>query len=219
MEKFWGLVEYKPQWTLTLRGVIVVLLLAAAGVLLIMSQIHSFLAFSKPIKADALVVEGWIGDEALKGAIAEFAQGDYKLLITTGAPIGKGFYLTQYQNTAELSSAILGDFGFDSTKLVTLPSSNVKRNRTAAAAFTVYEWLANTDLSVRSINLYSSNLHTRRSWLIFKQVLEPKIEVGVICAPSFDYEPKHWWTTSAGVRSVISETIAYLYSRLISWSS
>jgi hypothetical protein len=29
-----------------------------------------------------------------------------------------------------------------------------------------------------------------------------------------NFDPAHWWRSSAGVRTVIGEAIAYLYSRL-----
>lgn len=218
MERFWGLVEYKPQWTLTLRGWLIAFLVAAAMLLLAIARIHSFLAFSKPIKADALVVEGWLGDDALKGAIVEFERRGYKILVTTGSPLSRGFYLSEYKNSAELASASLAALGFDASQIATVPSPKVKRNRTAAAAVAVRAWLATTDSAIKSINLYSSNVHSRRSWLVFKQVLGPEINVGVISHPTADYEPNSWWTTSAGVRSVISETIAFFYSRLTNWS-
>ena len=85
--------------------------------LFIRSQIHPFLAVSAPIKADALVVEGWMRDDAVKEAITEFDRGGYKILIVTGAPIAKGYYLSQYKNFAELTTATLVTLGFDKDKL------------------------------------------------------------------------------------------------------
>jgi hypothetical protein len=34
---------------------------------------------NKPIQADALLVEGWVGDSVLQGAAAEFEQGNYQI--------------------------------------------------------------------------------------------------------------------------------------------
>lgn len=30
---------------------------------------------------------------------------------------------------------------------------------------------------------------------------------------SHEYDPRHWWRTSEGVRNVVGESIAYLYAR------
>ena len=215
VEKFGGLLTYKPQWTLTLRGWSLVLLLAIVLISLLVTKIQPFLTVSAPIKADALVVEGWIGDAAIEGAIAEFKRGKYKLLITTGLPISRGSYLVEYDNFAELAAATLIALGFDSNKIVTVPTPKVLRNRTAASALALRQWFASTDVSIKAINLYSSGVHTRRSWLLFKRVLAPEIEVGTISHPPTRYNAKYWWTTSEGFKSVICEVISYVYAKLI----
>lgn len=182
-------------------------------------RIHSFLAVFAPIKADALVVEGWLRDDAVKEAIAEFERGGYKILLVTGASIEKGYYLSQYKSFAELTTATLVTLGFDKDKLVAVPAPKVKRNRTVASAVALREWLLTSELPIKSINLYSYDVHTRRSWLIFKKVLEPEVQVGAIAYPSSEYDFQSWWKMSQGVRSVVSETIAYLYVRFINWKS
>ncbi len=89
------------------------------------------------------------------------------------------------------------------------------KDRTYASAVTFRQWLLNSNLKVQSINLYTFDVHARRSWLIFKEVLAPKIKTGVIAVKTRDYEPNNWWSSSEGVRSVISEAIAYIYARFL----
>ena len=194
------------------------LLLTVALMLLMVTQVHSFLAYSKPIKADALVVEGWLNDEALLGALVEFNRGNYQLLITTGLPLPRGTYLSQYKTTAELTAATLMALGFEQNKLVVVPAPKVLKDRTEASAVALRQWLTETGKTIHSINLYSQDVHTRRSWLLFKRVLEPEVQVGAIANPTADYDTRYWWTTSTGARSVLSETIAYFYSKLFRWS-
>ncbi len=67
------------------------------------------------------------------------------------------------------------------------------------------------------MNLYSFDVHSRRSWLIFKKVLAPEIKVGIVAVKSQIYDPKHWWIYSEGVRSIFSEAIAYMYARIVNW--
>jgi hypothetical protein len=210
------LIHRKEMWTLTFQGWIVTLLCIAALSLGIVTNLHSFLSVSSPVQADILVVEGWLPDEALKGAIAEFNSHSYKKLITTGLPLLKGSYLAEYNNFAELAAATLIALGFDQQNLVVVPATDVIKYRTYAGAAALRQWLEKSDLKGKSINLYTLGVHARRSWLIFKQVLAP-IEVGVIAAKPIDYDPKKWWNYSAGVRSVSDETIAYVYARLVNW--
>jgi hypothetical protein len=39
--------------------------------------------------------------------------------------------------------------------------------------------------------------------------------VGVIAAPDPEYDANKWWASSSGVRTLIGETIAYLYARFL----
>ncbi|MBD1808181.1 YdcF family protein [Microcoleus sp. FACHB-SPT15] len=207
----------RETWVLTIQGWIVTLVSITTLMVFLLNYIHPFLAPTSPIKADILVVEGWVQDYVIKDAIQEFRKGGYKKIITTGLPIEQGFYLAQYKNFAELAAATFIALGFEQDQLIAVPGPSVVRNRTSASATALRQWLANSDLTVDSINLYSYDVHARRSWLIFKQALAPEIKVGVIAAKPLSYDPKHWWVSSEGVRSIISETVAYLYARLIDW--
>jgi acyl-CoA synthetase (AMP-forming)/AMP-acid ligase II len=213
------LIERKEVWVLTAHGWLVILGCVIALMLFLFTHIHSFLAPTSPIKADILVVEGWMEDYAIKSAIKEFEKGRYQKVITTGTPVQLGYYLSQYKTTAELAAATLMALGFAPDKVVSVSAPEVVRNRTAASAAALREWIAKSDLKVKSINLYSYDVHTRRSWLVFKQALEPEIKVGVIAVEPYNYNPKQWWISSAGVRSIIAETIAYLYARIVSWKA
>lgn len=207
------------MWVLTAQGWLLTLLGFIAFMLLIVTNIHPFLAPYSPIKAEVLVVEGWITDYAIEDAIKEFERGGYQKLITTGLPLERGYYLAQYKNFAELSAATLITLGFDREKLVAVPTPYAIRNRTSASAQALHQWLANSGLEVKGINVFSLDVHARRSWLIFKQVLAPDVNVGIIAVKSQSYDPNHWWVSSEGVRSIISEGIAYIYARLIGWKS
>ncbi len=203
------------KWMLTARGWLVAITFALSLIISIITHIHPFLAVNSPLKADVLVVEGWLPDYALKDAIAEFQSGAYHKIITTGGPLPIGFYLAEYNNFADLSAATLKKLGLEEEKLIAVPAPDVMKKRTYASAVALRQWLSSSDLKVEAINLYTLDVHARRSWLIFKKVLAPKIKTGVIAIKSRDYEPKNWWSSSAGVRAVIFETIAYIYARFV----
>jgi hypothetical protein len=207
----------KKKWVLAFQACLITLACIPILMVSLLTHIHSFLAPSSPIKADVLVVEGWMQDYALKEAITEFNRGSYQKLITTGLPLEQGFYLAHYKNFAELATATLIELGCDRDKLVAVPGPNVVKNRTAASAVALQQWIANSELKINSINLYTFDVHARRSWLIFRQALAPEIKVGVIAVESLSYDPKQWWISSEGVRSIIDETIAYIYARFVDW--
>jgi hypothetical protein len=214
------LIHREEMWVLTTQGWLVSFLCIASLALFVLIYIHPFLAINSPIQADILVVEGWMKDYAIKEAISEFKKGDYQKIITTGLPIDLGYYLlSQYKTTAELSAATLIALGFEQDKLVAVPGPNVVKNRTTASAAALREWLVASNLKVTSVNLYTYDVHARRSWLIFKQALAPDIKVGVIAVKPVSYDPKRWWMSSEGVRSVLFETIAYIYMRFVDWKA
>ena len=213
------LMRRREIWAITREGWVIAMMGLIISMMLIVNNIHPFLAVSSPVKADILVLEGWLPDYAIESAIAEFKKGKYRQLITTGIPLSKGYYLAEYKNYAELTAATCIALGFDRDKIVAVPATNVLKYRTAASAIALRDWLATSALKVDAINLYSLGTHARRSWLIFKEVLHPEIQVGIIAAETQDYNPQEWWKSSEGFRTVTGEMIAYLYARFVSWKT
>lgn len=210
------LVYRQRKWKATVQKWGITLMCAATLVVLMVANVHPFLSVNSPTKADVLVVEGWLLDYALQQAITEFESGSYRLLVTTGGPLERGSHLAKYNNYAELAAATLKALGLEKEKIVAISTPSVIKNRTYASAVAVQQWLSNSNLQLKAINLFSSDVHARRSWLIYKQVLAPKIKVGVIAAEQQSYDANKWWSSSAGVRSVIDELIAYIYVRFVS---
>ncbi len=183
------------------------------------SNIYPFLAVNSPIAADVLVVEGWVPDRVLEAALAEFRRGSYQKLIATGLPLSLGYHLSEYKSFAELAAATLMALGLEKEHVVAVPAPNSLQNRTYTAAVALKQWLLTSDLKVSAINLYTLGPHARRSQFIFKKVLAPDISVGAIAAEPLDYNSQTWWKSSEGVRTVIFETIAYIYARFVNWKN
>ncbi len=191
-----------------LCGIVVTLLL------IFVINIYSFLAYHNPVKAEVLIVEGWVPDYALEKAVYEFNYGKYGLIITTGGPLLEGSYLSHYKTFAELTAASLKKLGVPKDKIIALPSAYVFKDRTYASALEVNKWLLKHP-NLKTINLFTMGVHARRSYLLFKKALSSKIKLGVIVVASKDYNPEKWWSSSSGVRTVISEQIAYIYIRYL----
>ena len=214
------LIKRQEMWTLTAQGWAIAIALIAYLIFFTITHVHSFLAVTSPIKsAQALIVEGWLPDYAIEEALAEFQNGSYYQIITTGGTLGKGSYLTGYKNFAEVTAATFIKLGLETEKVVAVPTPFVVKDRSYASAAEFYRWLSNSNLQIESINLFSLDVHTRRSWLIFKKLLNPSIKVGVIAAKTQDYDPEKWWASSQGVRTIIDEAIAYIYARFLDWKA
>tara|TARA_Y100000588_G_scaffold165341_1_gene179364 strand:+ start:315 stop:968 length:654 start_codon:yes stop_codon:yes gene_type:complete len=208
-----GLIKKKERYGLTLRGWLVAGLMGVVFLAIAKSVLYPFLALSSPVRGSIMVVEGWLPDYALKVAVADFRMGDYELLITTGGPLGKGAYLAEYQNYADLMAATLTAKGFNKSKIVSIPAPTVRKDRTYATAVKVRQWLSKNKPSVSAIDVYSLGPHARRTRLLFDAAMGRDIRVGIISVASKDYEADGWWRSSDGVRTVLSETIAYIYAK------
>ncbi|MGI0493388.1 hypothetical protein ACN4EG_16525 [Alkalinema pantanalense CENA528] len=206
--KLW---QRREIWCPTWRGWIVLGALIVGLGWAMVPQIHPFFAVTAPIPAEALVVEGWMDDVAVVQAIAEFKFRPYKMLITTGSPLPKGFYLAEYQDFATLSRATLIQRGFPADRIVAVPAPFVIKNRTYTAALSVRRWLEETHSSMRAMNIFTTGAHARRSWILYRRALEPQFQVGVIATPPQTYEVDRWWASSEGVKMVVFEALGWFY--------
>ena len=209
------IINKRERYGLTRLGWIVILLTVIFSFIICIHSLHPFLALSARIDGDIMVVEGWLPDYALQKAVDDFQHGSYKLLVTTGGPLVQGSHLAEYGTVAELAAATITKIGFDTNKLVPIPTPAVDRDRTYASAIELNKWLVNANMNIESLDIYSFGPHSRRSWVLFQYVFDPNIAVGIVAIENRSYDSRKWWKTSSGVRTVLSEIIAYFYARLI----
>ncbi len=197
---------------------IVATVLAILGLVVLgltIANLNRFLAKHEPIAADVLVVEGWLPDYAIAAAMAEFNIGTYDTLITIGAPLPRGSYLAEYKTFAELAGATLIALGFDPARLQVVSTPYAPECRTQNAAVALKQHFASTDdLKIRSIDVFTLGTHARRTQLIFRKVFPQPMQVGIISTKVLAYDERSWWRSSEGVRTVLGETIAYIYQRV-----
>ena len=179
--------------------------------------VHPFLAVNDPVRGDILVVEGWLPDYAIEKVIEVFKSGGYRKLVTTGGPLTYGSYLVAYETCPEVAASTLRKLGFDENRISVVPAPNVRKDNTYAAGLSLKAWLSDSGMEVTSVNICSMGPHSRRTRLLFEKALGDDVDVGIIALESQEYDPKAWWKTSKGVRTVIGETIAYLYARFFFW--
>ena len=199
-----------PTW----RGWLLLVLLTAAAFRGFLAWVHPFLAINAPIGGEALVVEGWIPDYALRQALAEFRARGYPRLIVTGGPLPGGSAFSRYGDYARLGSAALQAFGLPADSIAEAPSPRVRKDRTFAEGLALAAWMGESGSRYRSIDLFSYSAHARRSRLLYGMALGGGVRVGVFSAPSREYDAGRWWASSAGFREVTDEGIAYLYAKL-----
>jgi uncharacterized SAM-binding protein YcdF (DUF218 family) len=211
----WGLFDRKERWSLSWRGRLIVasaLILAGA---LVFRSIYPFLAITHRVGADVLVVEGWVHEYAIQAAVDEFRSGSYRHVFTTGGPVvGTGGYINDFHTSASVGADLLRKNGLANGSVQEVPSRVMDRDRTYGSAVALRNWLREHNTAVSGMDIVTEDLHARRTRLLFQEALGDKVNVGVIAIPSPDYDAKHWWRYSDGVREVIGESIAYVYTKL-----
>jgi hypothetical protein len=199
-----------PTW----RGWLVLLFAGAALIVFSVRGAYSFLAVNDPVHNGVLVVEGWLPDYALQEAITQFRRDHYHKIFVTGGPLEDGAPLSEYRNFAELGAVTLVRFGAETNAVQAVPAPKVRVDRTYASAVALKDWLSQHGITEMNFNVISLGAHSRRTRLLFERALGKGCRVGITAVQDQDYDAKRWWGSSAGVRTVIDEMIAYWYARL-----
>lgn len=209
---FLGLLRRREVVLPSLRGYAVLLCFLLGLGFVFIKGIHPFLATDDPIGGELLVVEGWIPDYCWREALTTFRSGGYRLMVVTGGPLPPGMPYSSFGTHAELAATTLKLWGLGSDSIVAVPSYDAIRDRTYAEGVALREWIKSSHKSVTSIDLFTFSGHGRRSRYLYQKALGSSIRVGVFSRRDMGYDPEQWWHYSNGVRRVIDETVAYVYS-------
>ena len=167
-----------------------------------MRNIDSFLSISEPVKAQILAVEEWIPPYAIESAASEFKDHGYILLVVLG-------------NERRWVVPILKEAGVDERQIVKVPVPAGTERPHLRNGGCSQNWLLSSGMSGKAVNVYTLGVHARRSRLLFREALGPVFTVGIISCEDPDYDPKRWWESSEGFKTVIDETLAYIYTQLV----
>ncbi len=174
--------------------------------------IGPFLAVTDRVVSDTLVVEGWISLH--RPAAEEFSGGAYDQLFTTGGPWSRTS-ADERKTWAWVGAERLKAVGIPAGVVYAVPCPRTTRDRTYESAVALREWRRVHDAHFTSMNIVTEGVHARRTRLLFEKAFGKEVAVGIVSIPSPDYDLKRWWLSSAGVRDVVGETLAYLYARFV----
>jgi uncharacterized SAM-binding protein YcdF (DUF218 family) len=219
-QKLCGIVRLKERWGLSWHGRLFVTAVVLLAIYAVVLNVHPFLAVTHRVNAKILVVEGWIVEYAIRAGADEFKTGDYERIITTGGPVpGSGGPTNDYNTFASVGARRLKAAGLADESVQMVPSHVIGRDRTYSSAIALRRWLSDHNMPLRSLNVVAEGAHARRTRLLFQKALGNDVRVGIISIPNPDYDAKHWWRYSDGVREAIGESIAYIYAKLLFYPS
>ena len=220
MSLFRPLFIRKERLGLSWRGRLLLAAIVLLGGIIFLKGVHPFLAVTHREQTNILVVEGWVNHYGIDGALQEFKTGHYGQVFTTGGPLeGMGKSSSIYGTEAYQSAALLRKAGMPADSVQSVPALYVGKDRTYNSAVAFRNWLQEHNLQGQSFNVLTEDAHARRTWLLFREAFGKSARIGIISVPNPDYDAKHWWRTSEGVREVIDESIAYVYAKFFFWPS
>ncbi len=209
-----GLLVRKECWRISLRGRLLILAVAVCLAVVVQRRIHPFLAITDCLPGEYLAVEGWIQADGLREAYAEFQHGHYRKILTTGT-IARSEWNPGVRSTyADWAASKFSRMGISNDVVEPVPCWVERRDRTYYSALALKQWFQERKMPVQCINVVSQGPHARRTRLLFQKAFGKNVKVGIIALKDKDYDPKHWWRTSEGVRDVVGEAIAYVYARI-----
>jgi hypothetical protein len=203
----WSRLRRLPTWRIWLP-----LLFITGGLFYWLGpNVYGWLALTERISgARYVVVEGWVPDYVLTAAKHEFDDANAVMLLTTGLPLDHGSFLSEYKDFATLAATTLAKMGMESGKIYPVPAAAAPRNRTAATATALKMTLNGLQVPAldKKLVLVTLGSHARRSRSIYRQVLGPGWQVGVISVPHRDFPADTWYKHSSGAKDVINELVA-----------
>lgn len=205
-----------------------------AAFLLIAMPLHDFLAVSKPLGQDILVVEAWIPKEALAQVPSVLKSGHYRYLVVVGYPTEA----SDNDSSVDVAGMALAKLGCDTSTMVKInvPFQSTRRSyvipicappscgvvlrfqltrRTYASALAVSEWLQSSRIPAHGVDVFTASVHARKSWILFQHAIGDKYRVGIIAAPLKYYNPRYWLLSRKGIWLVPLELISYFYAKCL----
>lgn len=208
------LTKKKECTVLTWPAKLLIFVAFTCTILFVFIKTPVFLSINKPVKGKYLVLDGIMPDYSIQRAIEIFNNQNYTSIVATGSKLEAGYYFSVKKTMAELTYATFVELGFDSTKIIVIPEGDILKDRTYTSALSLKKYFVKNQITSTEVDILAIGCHARRSKMLFQLALGDNYKVGVYAVPDDSFDLNHWWKTSRGVRSVIGETIAYLYAKV-----
>jgi hypothetical protein len=213
----------REVWLPTFTGTLALLAIALGLCVLLLPRLGFDLAPTEPaLGADGrgartLVVEGWLDDDDLAGAIPLATSGQYERVVTSGGPIQTWRELQPWPSYAERAADYLRRHGVREIPVVAVPAPELAQERSYLSAVFVRDWARGEGLSLAAIDVFSAGVHARRSRLVYRMAFGPAVEVGIVAAPPQRYRLDRWWETSEGAKAVLGELLGLAWTKCCFW--
>jgi hypothetical protein len=199
------------RWSRTLVCAFSIVVLLGTGTWLCIFG-ESFFSLTRRLPAEVLVVEGWIGNDGIQAAAAEFERGGYECILTTG---GMTDDRQSPLNYADLAGHELIRFGIPRARIIFAPTGEIEHERTFKSAVSTWRALQKRGIHPKAINVLTLGSHARRSRLVYAKVYAPATRVGVIAWGPAYYKTQPWWQSYGRSKCFFKEIVGYPFEVLL----
>ncbi|NIR30263.1 MAG: hypothetical protein GWN84_13320 [Gammaproteobacteria bacterium] len=206
------LIRRRNLWLPTWFGWLLLALTLIATAVILGRNLYRFLSPNEPVRAEVLVVEGWMPESALEEALNKFVAADFRFLVTSGGPITHWTAYVPFSTYAGFAADFYKRRGISPESVIAVPTPASAQNRTFLSAVMVREWAYGLAQPPSAINVYSYGPHARRTRLLYRLAFGPGVEIGILSATPDRYRGETWWRTSEGAKVVFTELIAWLWT-------
>lgn len=168
---------------------------------------------SRQAEAEVLVVEGWIGTEAVRAAAAEFLKQGQRYVVATGG-LTSDRWSERRWSYADMTGRELIRCGVPADRVIYAQARTTDVNRTYEMALAAWEALDTRHIQPKAVNVFTHSVHARRSRLVFQRVFGDAAEVGVVAWQPPGFGTGAWWRSSQRASDLVKESAAFAYEAL-----
>ena len=186
------------------------LVVALVGLVLFVLFVHPFLAIDRPVKADTLVIEGWVPEYIVAKAAHEFQSGTYRKIFISGLIFEKNDPHFADKSDAVIITRFLQANGIGAATIEDCAVAVPAFNRTSHMARGVRDKMKALNYAPNGVNVVTLGPHARQTLVAYERMLGPLSPVGVISYPKNDYDPSRWWASTAGIKKTTKDFAGWL---------
>ncbi len=120
-----------------------------------------------------------------------------------------------YSSQAYSAKAELVRLGINENKIIAVPAPKVNIYRTMNNARAFLNWQIKNKSDIYSFNVLSEGIHSRRSWIIYKNLFGKAYKIGVIAGNKQDVYESYRWNLAYNIKHLTKELVGNIYFRFI----
>jgi len=100
--------------------------------------------------------------------------------------------------------------GIDPAIIEVVEFEQADNNQTLVAVLQLKDWVKRR--SIKNLNVSSSGLHGRRTYITYQKILGDDIRVGIINADIEIINRSNWYRSTLGIKVMIDEFFSYIFA-------